>query len=60
MSSNVKINVLKEFAKKEMKDYPVTRGCILAEPGDIPNDVFLAKLKLWLSMLKMENEAKSR
>ena len=40
MSSNVKLKLLKEFAKKEKKDYPITQGCILAEPGDIPVDVF--------------------
>ena len=60
MSCNIKLKILKEFTVKEMKEYPVTRDCILAEPGDIPGDVFLTKLKLWLSMLKIENEAKSR
>ena len=60
MSSNVKLKLLKEFAKKEMKDYPITQGCILVEPRDIPDEAFVNKLKLWLMLLKMETGAKSR
>jgi len=54
MRSNIKLTLLKEFAKNEMTDYSITRGCILVEPRDMPIDVFLSKLRLWLPMLKIE------
>jgi len=60
MSSNIKLKLLKEFAKNEMKDYPITQGCILVEPRDMPDEVFLTKLMFWLLLLKMETGAKSR
>lgn len=59
MDGTVNIELLKNFAKKDMKDYPITQGYILVEPEHIPIEVFISKFELWLRSLKMETELKS-
>jgi hypothetical protein len=60
MRSIVNLGLLKEFAKRELRDYHFTRDLILAEPQAIPMQEFVAKSRFWLCLLRKEEDAKSR
>ena len=45
---------LKKFAKKELRDCPITREIILEEPDRIPVEEFVTKSLIWLRLLEKE------
>ena len=54
----VNLKSLKNFAKKELKDYPITCKFILEEPEKISSEEFILKVKVWLQTFEKDIEIK--
>ena len=56
----INLKSLKKFAKKELKNYPLTSKFILEEPEKISDEEFIIKIKVWLQLLEKDIEIRSR
>jgi hypothetical protein len=59
MYRTISLKPLKDFARKEMKEYPIIRTILLEEADSIPWVEFLLKVRIWLNLLEKDIERKS-
>jgi hypothetical protein len=61
MAESRKIDIisLKQFAKKELRQYALTYEFLLGEPDMIPVEEFVTKVRVWLQLLEKDIEMKS-
>lgn len=58
MQPRVFFRPVKAFAKRVLRNCPLTEGIIAAEPDDMPVEEFILKAKIWLQVLAKELQTK--
>jgi hypothetical protein len=56
MPVSVQLAPVKEFARRRLSAYPITRRIILQEPDEMPAPEFVAKCRLWLQLLELDQD----
>ena len=54
LSDNLGLKLLKEFVTKKLPPTSTVRELILSEPDELPKDEFVAKFKVWATLLNKE------
>jgi hypothetical protein len=60
MNQRVNLVTLQEFARKRLKDYPITREFILEESTTMIIEDFLSNIRTWLRLLEKEIRQKDQ
>jgi hypothetical protein len=60
MNQVLHLEALKLFAKKQLREYPITREFILEEPTEMTTEHFLSNIRTWLRLLEKEIHQKDQ
>jgi hypothetical protein len=56
VSQKVRIIRVKDFAARSLPEASILRGLLLEERDELDREEFLAKMDLWLKLLKMDSQ----